>query len=111
MRKKAPPTAKTGASLWPQQLPPDRRSPELSGTVERVEPANEPGIRLLLRSARPGDRTYVIIREGVPIRWRGGDPAGLATGQTVSVWYSGGMYMSDPPGCYADAVVIETIER
>ena len=49
----------------PLGLPP--RHPELSGTVEAVEPANEPGFRLLLRSAGSGDLTYVIVRAGVPV--------------------------------------------
>ena len=89
----------------PLGLPP--RHPELSGTVEAVEPANEPGFRLLLRSAGSGDLTYVIVRAGVPVHRRGGSDAGLAVGRHVSVWYYGEMYTTNPPGCYADAVAVE----
>jgi hypothetical protein len=89
----------------PSGLPP--RPPELAGTVETVEPANQPGFRLLLRSAGSGDLTYVIVPAGVPVHRRGGGEAGLAVGRRVSVWYNGEMYLTNPPGCYADAVAVE----
>jgi hypothetical protein len=106
-RAAAPPAepATPGVPGDPLGLP--SRPPELSGTVEAVEPANQPGFRLLLRSARSGELTYVIVQAGVPVHRRGGGDAGLAVGRRVGVWYSGGVYTTHPPGCFADAVAVE----
>jgi hypothetical protein len=108
----------------PDQLPGQPpRPPELFGTIEAVHP----GVKLLVRSARPNTpgwdspqneyhRRYdlpcwVLLRAGTSVHRRGGEPVEVVVGQTVSAWCSGPMYTTDPPGWGGDYVVIEPGDR
>jgi hypothetical protein len=103
------------------------RPPELFGTVEAVNRSNGAVYSFLVRSTTPNTAgwdseqnahhrkldmpCWVLVREGAPVRRRGGGPVEIVVGQTVSAWCSGPMATTYPPGWGADAVVIEPADR
>lgn len=83
---------------WLAQRQP-RREPDFRGRIVSLDG------RLMVESPQ-GGRCWFYLPSGERIL-RGGEPCQLAVGQQVSIWSSGAVMMSDPPGGHAFWIVIE----
>jgi len=95
-----------------------RRPPELYGIVENVfaggflircvqPPAGVPESEQNAHERRYSSQWVVTVRDGTPVRRRGGGAGAIGIGQTVSVWCSGPVAESNPPQRSADFVVVD----
>ena len=80
-----------------QRLP--SREPDFRGRVVSMETK-------FMVETPDGGRCWFTLPRGERIL-RGGEPAQLTVGQTVSVWSSGPVMMTYPPGGHAFWIVIE----
>ena len=70
-------------------------------------PAGVPESEQNAHEQRYPSQWVVTVRDGTPVRRRGGGAGAIGIGQTVSVWCSGPVATSNPPQRGADFVVVD----